>query len=81
MLKRSFLTLLSFIISFFVLLEVFSELAILFEMWSTGAQHRSELADDFGLGILLMLVTLPLTLLRSLVVAFITWRKARRFVK
>ncbi len=81
MLKRSFLTLLSFIIGFFVLLEVFSELAILFEMWSTGAQHRSELADDFGLGILLMLVALPLTLLCSLVVAFITWRKARRFVK
>lgn len=49
------------------------EVVVQYEMWATNAQSREELADDFGLAALWMIVVLPATAVLSVMAALIAW--------
>ena len=66
-------------ISFFALGWGFSELAVHYEMWSTGATSRAELAGDIGLGLLIVGVAWPAAALGSIVVGLLAWRAFFRY--
>jgi len=48
---------------------------VMFEMANTGATSRAELADDFGLGILGIMVVLPATIIGAVITASVVWWK------
>jgi len=52
-----------------------SEGVVLYEMHATGTISRTELADDFGLGILLIFIVPASTLLFAIIVAVVVWRQ------
>ena len=54
---------------------ILSEAVVYFEMWSTNAVSRSELADDFGLGILGVFVAVPGSIIGGTVMGWIAWRR------
>jgi hypothetical protein len=56
---------------------IFGEAAVRYEMWSTGAIGRRELADDFGLGLLGMIVVQPLSVIGAAALAIPVWRSFR----
>lgn len=56
---------------------VIGELVFQYEMWATNAHSRQELAGDFGLAVLWMIVVLPGTAIVSITVAWIVWRGLR----
>ena len=66
---------LAFVVSQVAFYWLFSEMVVFYEMWVTGATLRAELADDFGLGILGLLVALPGSVLGALVVAWVVWNR------
>jgi hypothetical protein len=51
MIKKIIITLSTLLISFVLLNSLLGEVAVYYEKWSTGAQSRAELANDFGLGL------------------------------
>ncbi|WP_164490363.1 hypothetical protein [Pseudomonas syringae] len=50
MMKRAAITTLAFLIALPSIYWLLGEAVVMFEMASTGAKSRAELADDFGLG-------------------------------
>ena len=75
LLLRLGLSLLVLIGSFMLYEYLLTEAAVLYQLWSTGATHRSELADDLGFGLLGFLVVLPLSALLALVTSLLVWLK------
>ena len=71
LLLRLGLSLLVLIGSFMLYEYLLTEAAVLYQLWSTGATHRSELADDLGFGLLGFLVVLPLSALLALVTSLL----------
>ena len=56
---------------------LFSELAVLYEMSLVPGSSRADLGDDFGLGILLVFVVTPLSLVASVVLGILVFRRWR----
>jgi hypothetical protein len=54
---------------------IMSEAVVYFEMWSTGAVSRADLADDFGLGLLGTFLILPGSIIGGTVMGWVAWRK------
>lgn len=54
------------------------ELVVYFEMWSTGVKERVELANDFGLGILFVIVVIPVSFVLASISGWIAWRRFSR---
>lgn len=50
-----------------------AELVILWEMGVTGAENRSELGNDLGVGILFFLFGVPITLLGTVCLSLYVW--------
>lgn len=71
------LCLLVLISGFLLYNYLLTEAAVWFQLWSTGASHRSELADDLGFGLLGFLVVLPLSILLSLATSLLVWLKTK----
>ncbi len=71
-----------FLLAFLLFNYVLSEVAVYYEMATTGAKVRAELGDDFGLGILLMFVVVPVSFVAAFCVGlgcwFVGWRQLRR---
>lgn len=55
-----------------------AEIVVKYEMWATNAQSREELADDFGLAALWMIVVLPGTAVLSVMAALVAWIMLRK---
>jgi len=72
--RRVALSLIVFAIAAVVLEWFLGELAVNYEMRATGAKECAEVANDFGLGLLGMLVVLPLTFIGSLISSVFAWR-------
>lgn len=72
------LCLLTLIASFALYEYLLTEAAVLYQLWSTGASQRAELADDMGFGLLGFLVVLPLSASLALVTSVLVWVKTRR---
>jgi hypothetical protein len=53
--------------------QLLSEAAVYYEMHSTGATSRAELADDFGLGLLGLFFVVPGSILIGIVSSWFTW--------
>ncbi len=58
-----------------VLWRLLSELAMLYEISRVPGSSRADLGDDFGLGILLFFVVTPLSLLASVVLGIVVFRR------
>ncbi|ALE01125.1 hypothetical protein [Pseudomonas syringae] len=79
MIKRAAIATLAFLIALPSLYWLLSEAAVMFEMASTGAKSRAELADDFGLGIIGLFVVVPATVIGAVTIAsFICWKMRPR---
>jgi len=68
-------TLAAFAIAVATLHWILGEATVHFEMWSTGATSRADLANDFGLGLLGLFIVLPGSLIGAGVAAWWVWRK------
>ncbi len=79
MLIRFLLSVAALPLSLFALGWAFSELAVHYEIWATGASSRAQLADDFGLGLLIVGVAWPAAALGSVVVGVLAWRAFFRY--
>jgi len=77
--KNTLITALVTIVSAIIFWNVLAEIVVYYEMAATGAETRTELADDLGLGILLFAVVPPGTLALSLVTACITRGLLKRY--
>lgn len=75
MIKRVAITTLVFLIALPSFEWLFSEAAVMFEIANTGATSRAELADDFGLGIIGIMVVLPATIIGAVITASVVWWK------
>jgi hypothetical protein len=71
--KKGIISFVVFIGSFLFINYLIGEAAVYYEMWSTGTQYRTDLANDLGLGLLGMIV-LPISLIMALICALIIWR-------
>lgn len=72
---------LSTVVFFVVLVTAlygFGELVVYFEMWSTGVKERVELAEDFGLGVLFVIVVMPVSFVLASMSGWIAWRRFSR---
>lgn len=63
-----------FAVGFGALFWILSEAAVSFELWYTGTKSRIELANDLGLGLLLLPVIL-VSLLGALLISWLVWRR------
>ena len=79
MLIRFLLSIAALPLSFIALGWAFSEVAVHYEIWATGASSRAQLADDFGLGLLIVGVAWPAAALGSVVVTALAWRGFFRY--
>ena len=68
------ITLAALVGSFKLLYYIFGEIAVYYEMWSTGTPNRTELSNDFGLGLLGIFVVLPASMIFSIVIGALVWR-------
>lgn len=66
-------TAISLVLATILLRWVFAELLARYEMWSTGALSRAELSEDYGMGMMGLLVVEPAAIAGGLAVAAITW--------
>lgn len=57
--KKMVSAMVTFVIATVVVHWALGETAVYFEMWSTGAASRGELAKDFGLGLLWLFIVVP----------------------
>ena len=73
-LKRIVLSLVVFVIVAIALEWLLGELAVVYEMWATGTKDRTELANDFGLGMIGILIVLPLAFIGALISVIFVWR-------
>jgi hypothetical protein len=73
--KKAVGALVTFVIATATLHWVLGESAVRFEMWSTGAASRSDLANDFGLGLLGLLIVVPSSLIGAAAAGWWVWRK------
>ena len=70
-------TVLTFATFLFVLLAanyLLGEAVVYYEMWSTGTTVRADLSEDYGLGMLGLLVVFPTSVVVALVSGWLTWR-------
>ena len=74
MIKRIALTCTVVIGTLVVANFVLGEVAVFFEMLATGADTRAELSEDYGLGLLGVLVVFPVSGVLALACGWITWR-------
>lgn len=51
-----------------------AEAVLYYEMYATGATSRAELADDFGLGLLTLMVVPPATFVLTVIIAIVAWQ-------
>ncbi|RML82371.1 hypothetical protein ALQ89_03220 [Pseudomonas amygdali pv. tabaci] len=77
MMKRVATTTLAFLIALPSIYWLLGEAAVRFEMVSTGAKSRAELADDFGIGIIGLFVVAPATVIGAVITASCFWWKMR----
>lgn len=54
--------------------QLLGETAVYYEMHSTGATSRADLADDFGLGLLGILFVVPGSVLIGIAGSWFTWK-------
>ena len=73
--KKAVGALVTFVIATTALHWVLGEATVRFEMWSTGAASRGELANDFGLGLLGLFIVVPGSLIGAAVAGWWVWRK------
>lgn len=71
--KKSIVTALVFVTAAILLRVVLTELLVRYEMWSTGAVVRAELSEDYGMGMMGLLVVDPGAILGALVAAAMSW--------
>ncbi|RBP76869.1 hypothetical protein DET64_10152 [Marinobacter nauticus] len=71
-------TIIGTMVSAIVFWNALAEAVVLYEMWATGASTRAELADDMGLGILLLVVVPPGTIILSSIMALRIWRHLKK---
>lgn len=64
----------TFLLATVALSWLLGEASVRYELWSTSALSRSELPDDFGLGILGMLAVQPLSVIGGAFTAVLVWR-------
>ena len=81
MTKRISVTVIVFFATLVAANYIIGELAVLYEMWATGAKTRADLADDFGLGIIGMLIVFPSSVVIAVICSWFVWRKTRRRVE
>ena len=77
MYKRAAITILAFLIALPSAYWLLGEAVVMFEMASTGAKSRAELADDFGLGLLVLFVVMPGDVIGAFITAALVWRIMR----
>ena len=58
--------------------QLLGEIAVYYEMHSTGATSRAELADDFGLGLLGLFFVMPGSALIGFICSWFTWSTSKR---
>ena len=73
--KKAMGALVTFVIATPAFHWVLGESAVRFEMLSTGAASRGELANDFGLGLLGLFIVVPGSLIGAAVAGWGVWRK------
>ena len=76
--RRVIFTIIGTMVSAIVFWNALAEAVVLYEMWATGASTRAELADDMGLGILLLVVVPPGTIILSSIMALRIWRHLKK---
>jgi hypothetical protein len=54
---------------------ILGEVAVRFEMWSTGTTSRADLANDFGLGLLWLVIVVPGSFVGAVVASWWVWHK------
>lgn len=77
-LKRVVLSLVVFLLVAITLEWLLGELAVVYEMWASGTKDRTELANDFGLGMIGILIVLPLSFIGALLSAVYVWKIANQ---
>lgn len=73
--KSVLFSILVFILATVISYQLLTEAAVYYEMQSTGAASRVELADDFGLGLLGLFFVMPGSVIIGAVSSWLTWRK------
>jgi hypothetical protein len=76
--RRVVFTIIGTMVSAIVFWNALAEAVVLYEMWATGASTRAELVDDMGLGILLLVVVPPGTIILSSIMAWGIWRHLKK---
>lgn len=71
--KRVACSVTAFILATVIAEQLLGDVAVYFEMWSVGASSRAELADDFGLGLLWLLIVLPGSIIVGAISSWVTW--------
>ncbi|MET4163933.1 hypothetical protein ABIE61_003799, partial [Marinobacterium sp. MBR-111] len=71
--KRVACSVIAFILATVIAEQLLGDVAVYFEMWSVGASSRAELADDFGLGLLWLLIVLPGSIIVGAISSWVTW--------
>ena len=78
MFKNTALTLATFLFILLAANYLLGEVAVYYEMWTTGTTVRAELSEDYGLGMLGLLVIFPVSVFVALVSGWLTWRRLTR---
>lgn len=73
--KRIAFSIITFVLATIIAYQLLDEAAVYYEMHSTGANSRAELADDFGLGVLGMLIVVPGSGIIGIICSWVIWRK------
>ena len=76
--KNIAVTISVFLITLLIANYVLGEAAVCYEMWATGTTTRAELSEDYGLGMLGLLVVLPASVLVAIASGWLTWSKLSR---
>ena len=71
--KRLACSVIAFILATVIAEQLLGDVAVYFEMWSVGASSRAELVDDFGLGLLWLLIVLPGSIIVGAISSWVTW--------
>jgi hypothetical protein len=73
--SRILICVLVFLVSGYIANLLFTEIAVYYEMWTTGASSRQDLGDDFGLELLLVIVVTPASWIAGILASILVWRR------
>ena len=54
---------------------VLGELAVYYEMWATDTKERVDLAEDYGLGLIGVMVVIPVSCVLAFAAGWIVWAR------